>query len=287
MNKIYWFASYPKSGNTWFRVFLANYLADDERPADINSLKGIQFASDRDAFDRWAGVESADLPTEEIADLLPEVFRQMALHVDHPLYMKVHDACIRNPEGQLLFPADVTGGVLYLIRNPLDVAVSYAHHGGRTMQAAVDKLCEPGGGPQEVLSGMPAHLPLRLLSWSEHVVSWVQASGMRLSVIRYEDMLAEPETTFNAGLRAIDLEPDPPRLTAAIARSRFELMQDQEQQAGFSEKHARADAPFFRSGRAGAWRDELTPELAEKVLSTQAEVMRQFGYLDENHEPVF
>jgi aryl sulfotransferase len=287
VKKLYWLASYPKSGNTWFRVVLANYLGAGARPADINRLRGIQIASDRDAFDRWAGVESSDLPVDEIANLRPDVFRQMALHAGHPVYIKVHDACIRNSEGQLLFPPDVTGSVLYMIRNPLDVAVSYAHHAGCTMQAAVDTLCEPEGSPREIPVGMPAHLPQRLRSWSDHVRSWVQESGMRVTVIRFEDMLSQPEVAFSAGLRAIDLDIEAPRLTAAIAFSRFELMQAQEQQAGFDEKHVRADAPFFRRGRAGAWRDELAPQLAEKILSTQAQVMAQYGYLDANHKPVF
>ncbi len=77
------------------------------------------------------------------------------------------------------------------------------------------------------------------------------------------------------------------RLAVSIARSRFEVVQEQEQRAGFSEKQVRADAPFFRQGRAGAWRSELRPELAERMLATQADVMRRFGYLDEEGTPVF
>ena len=29
----------------------------------------------------------------------------------------------------------------------------------------------------------------------------------------------------------------------------------------------RADAPFFRQGRVGAWRDELTPDLADRIIA--------------------
>ncbi len=42
MNKIYWLASYPKSGNTWVRIFLTNYLLDSDEPADINRLRGMR-----------------------------------------------------------------------------------------------------------------------------------------------------------------------------------------------------------------------------------------------------
>ena len=37
MSKIFWLASYPKSGNTWTRTLLTNYLGEKEVPADINS----------------------------------------------------------------------------------------------------------------------------------------------------------------------------------------------------------------------------------------------------------
>ena len=51
MSGIYWLASYPKSGNTWFRMLVANLSATD-KPVDINDLPergGI--ASARGSFD--------------------------------------------------------------------------------------------------------------------------------------------------------------------------------------------------------------------------------------------
>jgi hypothetical protein len=287
MNKIYWLASYPKSGNTWVRIFLTNYLAEEEQPADINHLKGGPIASDREVFDRWAGVEASDLTFDEIADLRPHVYHQMAVHIDHPLYIKVHDACTRNSEGDLLFPPDVTGGVLYLIRNPLDVAVSYAHHAGRTLEKSVEGICEPDGYVFENPERLSPQLPQRLLSWGAHVRSWVDESGMPVTVLRYEDMLAQPEATFERLLHALEMDLDRERFTKAITFSRFEGIQDQEKQAGFKEKAMRADAPFFRRGRAGNWRSELSEELAARIMATQRDVMLRFGYLDQHDNPVF
>lgn len=287
MNKIYWLASYPKSGNTWVRVFLTNALKDGDQPADINHLKGGPIASDREVFDRWAGVEASDLPFEEIANLRPQVYRQMARHVDHPMYIKVHDACTRNTEGELLFPPDVTAAVVYLIRNPLDVAVSYAHHGGRTLERTVDAMCDPKGVVYEIPGRMALQLPQRLLSWSEHVRSWVDGSGMHVRVIRYEDMLTEPEVAFDGIARVLHLDLDAQRFSNALALSRFELIQEQELRDGFREKHIRADAPFFREGRAGTWRDELPDDLADRILASQGDVMGRFGYLDLDGKPVF
>ncbi|MEJ2083836.1 MAG: sulfotransferase, partial [Acidobacteriota bacterium] len=38
MTGIVWLASYPKSGNTWLRAFLMNFLDPGKRPVDINQL---------------------------------------------------------------------------------------------------------------------------------------------------------------------------------------------------------------------------------------------------------
>ena len=40
---IIWLASYPKSGNTWIRVFLNNLFYSNEDKSNINSLKIGQF----------------------------------------------------------------------------------------------------------------------------------------------------------------------------------------------------------------------------------------------------
>jgi aryl sulfotransferase len=66
---IIWLASYPKSGNTWLRVFLTNYLRDGDQPADLNDLDGGPIASARLAFEEAVGVEASDLTQAEIERL--------------------------------------------------------------------------------------------------------------------------------------------------------------------------------------------------------------------------
>ena len=49
-----------------------------------------------------------------------------------PFFCKVHDAYTFLADGQPLFPPQATAGAIYLIRNPLDVCVSYAHFLGKS-----------------------------------------------------------------------------------------------------------------------------------------------------------
>ena len=44
---IVWLASYPKSGNTWVRLFLRSYLSKDKEVFNINQKPGDQFKINR------------------------------------------------------------------------------------------------------------------------------------------------------------------------------------------------------------------------------------------------
>lgn len=273
---INWLASYPKSGNTWMRILLANYFAENDVPHDINSVgvtNGI--ASSRQRFDQILGVSSDELTAAETAALQPHVFAHLGARAATPVWMKVHDARQRIGD-DWLFPRHASHAVVYLIRNPLDVAVSFAFHSGRAPARTVDGLCDPG---MVIAHRSAEQLPQRLGSWSDHVASWVDQSEIPVCVIRYEDMLADPAGQLT---RAIvhgrpDVTIDPARIAHAVDRSRFERLQATEVAHGFRERPVKAQR-FFRNGRADGWRDHLTTDQARQVCAAHHATMIRFGY---------
>lgn len=98
MKGIVWLASYPKSGNTWFRTLISNLMSKSQEPVDINQLSTGGIASGRERFDELTGIESADLTFEEIDQLRPEVYAYLAQTVKEPLFVKVHDAYTYLPD---------------------------------------------------------------------------------------------------------------------------------------------------------------------------------------------
>ncbi len=283
---IIWLASYPKSGNTWLRIFLTNYLLDEAEPADINELDGRLIASSRIAFDEAVGVEASDLTPEEIDRYRPGVYAQLARQNDRPIFLKVHDAYTHNASNKPLFPKSVTDGVIYLIRNPLDVAVSFADHSGITMDEIVLRLCRGDFCLDGRLDRLHSQLRQKLLSWSGHVRSWVDEPGLRIQVIRYEDMVRDPTSAFSSIVRFAGLIFDPDRLAKALDFSSFDRLQAKERETSFRERSPRAKA-FFRKGKAGDWRDALTDEQASVLIDAHREVMLRFGYLTPDGKPVF
>jgi hypothetical protein len=280
MAKFIWLASYPKSGNTWMRALLTNYRRQADVPADINDLEGRPIASTRRWFDEWCGVEASALPDEVITRLRPEVYRCMAADASETIFMKVHDGWGRTDQGQALFPADITAGVVYILRNPLDLATSCAHHWGVSLEQAVDNLCNPDYATARTPGELSDQLSQRLGSWSDHVRSWMDESGLPLLPVRYEDLYAAPQAVFGEVVRFCGLPWQAEQVRKAVAFADFAELQRQEQAAGFRERSFKAPGPFFRRGQVGAWRDELPPALAERLRQEHEAVMRRCGYLN-------
>lgn len=287
MKRIVWLASYPKSGNTWFRIFLTNFLRNGDSPADINELNGGPIASARWPFDEAVGYDSGELTADEVDRLRPEVYMHQSREAKETIYCKVHDAYTFLSDGRPIFPPEATKCVIYFIRNPLDVCVSYAHHGGRDKY---DRTIRGLADPAKVLSAHDAtednQLRQKLLTWGGHAASWLGAPGLRVHLMRYEDMKRRPEEVFGNAVRFLGLPDDAARVRKAIGFSRFEEAQRQERDKGFREKLPPAKL-FFRKGEIGSWRDALTPEQAAKVIADNTDAMRRFGYLDEKGAPVF
>lgn len=274
-----WLASYPKSGNTWMRVFLTNLLRGGAAPVDINELTEVDHAASTARFDELAGVESGDLTPAEIERLRPVIQAEMAAGRTGPRFVKIHDAPFGPASGELLVPTSATRGVLYIVRNPLDVAVSYAHHRDTDVDETIGVMADPGHSLSDRSGSLRIQLPQHLGTWSDHVTGWVDAPGLDVHVARYEDMKRSPLETFAAVAAFAGLDAEPGEIERAVSFSDFRELRRQEDLAGFADGSQQAEA-FFRRGEAGAWRDELTPSQIRRIVADHGDVMRRFGYLD-------
>src|SRR5262249_22977199 len=115
-------------------------------------------------------------------------------------------------------------------------------------------------------------------TWSQHVLSWTRKPHQAIYTMRYEDMLAEPQKTFGALARHLMLTSTPEQLDGAIDDCSFDKLRAQEEAEGFKERPETAER-FFREGRAGQWKEILTPAQIDRIVKDHGEQMTRFGYL--------
>lgn len=168
---ILWIASYPKSGNTWVRTFLHNLLKileeDDGAPQDINGMNEFTtWEISAKSYERHLGKPPAECDRKEIAEMRPIVQKEIAENTEGLAMVKTHHALVFD-RGTPTINFAVTAGAIYLVRNPLDVAISFAHHMGTTIDFAIDRMAE-----DDLETSVTERASYEIYgSWSQHVES--------------------------------------------------------------------------------------------------------------------
>lgn len=230
MASIIWVASFPRSGNTWVRFLLADLLYG-------------------------AAVTSA-----EVERRIPDIGRGVA--AEH-LYGRRRTLIKTHWKYHAGLPLrEDTVGVIYIVRNPLDVMVSalnYARLQGRDF---------PGNTANEAL-GEATNLwiadyvargstrmwsKLGYGSWEDNLDSWTsRAVPFPRIVVRYEDLRAESEAALARICRFLGLSPETKRIAEAVERCSFASMRAMEEH----EMSEQLPGTFYLDNRLPAYNQGL------------------------------
>jgi aryl sulfotransferase len=274
---IVWLASYPKSGNTWVRALLTAVLTGHGTTPDLGALVGTAEFAERQFLDDVCGVDSANLTYRQLLSYLRSMRLTAGSEGQAPLFVKTHDRFGFTAEGLPLFPAEVTRTAIYIVRNPLDVAASFAAHNGSAIDPAIDRMGDPAYALNADPQASNEFLPVDIGSWSDNVLSWTDQTAIPVLVVRYEDLLADPVSVLQDIVVAAGLDCDHQQLEAAVAACTFDRLRQAEVTSGFGEKPAGMPV-FFRSGRAGSGMAELSSAQAKRIEAQHGAAMARFGY---------
>ncbi len=275
MSGILWLASYPKSGNTWMRVFLANLILNEPEPLALQRINEVCSSEPNEVwFKPLTTKPVGELSKKKIAALRTKAQERAASLNKNIIPMKTHSYCGKD-YGYPTISVKATVGVIYIVRDPRDVAISAADHYGLSIDEAIEMMNDKTARGR----GMPGNTVYeRMSSWSDHVKSWTSWKHTPLQVLRYEDMLADPLGQLGGVAHKLGITRDEERIRRAVEFSSFKRLQAQEAETGFVERSVNSQR-FFRSGRSGAWREKLTAAQAARIEHDHAVQMRRFGYL--------
>ena len=281
-------ASYPKSGNTWIRLVAAAYHLSDEEllafmeshdaSADVPSALRYTDA-ERYQYQAVSPFPLAEMNFSQEVRLRPAAMlvlkRETSLtSTQRPAPVKSHHIHAEI-NGINLWNSVWTDEVVNPVRDPREVCCSFAAHRDMDYEETAELMAQP-----KARMGEDRERVYSLIStWSTHVRSWLNADGIPVHTVRYEDLAANPVDEFYDILEfmeAPDLTRD--RVKEAVGQVQFDHMQALEAEHGFPEKTADQEQ-FFRSGTTDGWKDELPPNVARKIEADHEEMMEEMGYL--------
>lgn len=281
LNNIIWLASYPKSGNTWFRLFLTA-LKSGEGDFDINVSLTDGIFSGKFHFEDTLDIDSDILQLQEIQHNQSLVWNYISTKAKSKLFVKIHDAFGFLPDfdNRSLVPEEATYKALYFVRNPFDVVPSLANHNGDTIEQTVHFLNNAAAcfsNPKKKKNSAAAQFYQHLGIWNDHVKSWLIHPNFPVLFLRYEDMKMNSFETFKKAVEFLELPYTDEQIKQALALTAFDKLRKEEESKGFKEKSSHAKF-FFNKGEINYGKSLLTEEQIETIKTANEEMMQHFGY---------
>ena len=282
MNKedkqIIWIASYPKSGNTWVRSFLTSYYCTLDGSFNFNLLKNIP-TFESDIFSPYISKQEAAKNPESISKYWIEVQKNSKLKNGNFIFLKTHNFC-GEVNNYPFTSAKYTIGFIYIVRDPREVAVSYSNHFKISIEESVDII---SSSKPYIILNEGINYPVFTYNWGVNYSSWKKFNNVPNIIIRYEDLIAEPNLTYkkilmflnNLGLPKIEEN----KFSNSLKNTSFSYLQNLEKNMGFKEQNLLKDRKFFNKGSADSWKTKLSKEEVKKIENKFQKEMQELKYL--------
>lgn len=280
---IIWLASYPKSGNTLLRSLLCAYFYTDTGNLKFDALNNIKQFPDSGLF-RNLGIDISN-DYEVIKNYIKVQEAVNKFDKNRFRLVKTHST-LHKIEGYPFTNLTNTLGVVYVVRDPRNVSISYAHHNQMTIDEACESLIN-----FRVLGGEKTKTPIRthIANWSSHYQTWKAFKSLRkYLLVKYEDLIIDKKNTFLKvlefiyKLNKIEFIVDYQKLNNAIESTSFENMQLLEKKYGFEEAAIDKNnnkINFFHLGKKNRWEDILDKNIRKKIEKSFKKEMKELGYL--------
>lgn len=191
-------------------------------------------------------------------------------------------------------PNDPASWIIYVLRDPRDIAISAAHYfqfdrfpglaglfrGGRRGEKLYRHTLYPllvrenyrlERMTEALLGGAAQVNDWMRVSWRDH---WQPYERAGVPIIRYEDLLAAPDEQSTRILQHLGLKRTAQEIASAVEHQSFERKKQALLQKGESGR-----AKFLRVGKSGQWREKLPPRLQARFAEELGDELAAWRYL--------
>jgi hypothetical protein len=282
---IIWLASYPKSGNTWVRSFIAAYYYSEIGEFDFSLLSNIKQFPDEEFFNQ--NINSID----EASALW--IKAQKKINENKKIkFFKTH-SCLGNYKNKPFTTSETTLGGIYIARDPRNIFTSIKNHFSMTDNDALDMIADEKRG---LISDTGIYSSYAFISsWSNHYLSWKRNNQFRRLIIKYEDLLTNRYETFrdiivftNTLLNKTE-GVDKKKLEKAIKTTDFDELKNKEISDGLDKSvtsfkkwrniHKENKNLFFNLGPENNWKEKIEKKTSKKIETLFQKEMIELGYI--------
>ena len=277
---IVWLASYPKSGNTYLRSFLSTYFFSKDDSYSFDLLKNIGQYPKTSVFSRL-GINIKD--RHEVAKSHLKV--QKKINESKTLkFLKTHSSFVKM-DGYSFTDLDNTLGVIYVVRDPRDVIISFSNHNDQPINKTLEMIND-----NFILDADDENrVPVYMGSWSFHYNSWKPFKRVnKYILVKYEDLIKNKEKTFKEilyflkNLANVNFKIEDKKIRKIIQEIECEKLKKLEEKIGFPESKETKQGKkiaFFRKGSSQQWRNNLDLKIRKSIETSCEKEMKELGYL--------
>ena len=293
--EIFWLASYPKSGNTLLRSILVGLFFTNDGVFSLDKSKLItQFDTtnlikkNQHIFTKkdYNNLSNINLFYKYINKL--QTKESLGFKEDF-IFLKTHSGLFKINENPFTV-VNNTRGIIYILRDPRDVSISWGKHNGVTIDRSIEFMNNdysnyiwPSLEKDKNVFTDKTNPRTLMSSWEKNVLSWTSLKwNIPILILKYEDLVYDKLNSVNKivdffkknySFKFDNLEI---KLNNIIKSTEFKILKKYEEKNGFSEatEHNR----FFSVGKKNQWKEVLNENQIKKIEEKSKEVMRKFNY---------
>ena len=279
---IIWLASYPKSGNTWVRHFLASLIYSNQGKVGLEKLGFIMQYPKRDQFEKL--VTNLDDFNQIKKNWINS---QNLINSDNKLniFKTHHVLCTLGKDN--FTDKKNTLGAIYIVRDPRNVISSILYHFNLSnTEEALNFIQREDKFIGNVKNKVNYPLHTLIGSWKTNYNSW-KFFGKNFLLVKYEDLILNPNTEFkriaNYITNTTNIKFSEEQIKKGIDESSFENLQKLEDKNGFIESikdpENKKRKKFFNLGPRNSWKKSLNKKFVDEIENSFKDEMKELGYI--------